>query len=343
MSLLSGLLGPAIRVASGAAAAYDTGKARSAQADQEGILQRYGIQHQQQQDQIQQVVRDRQAQMDAVKQKLMEAQTSNEGVKTQLDQYKLTHPEIDPLSPEGVTARTGLEHDKIDYDRTHGYHAPPPPAFESVPGATPDGKPANIPFNKRTGTYNPGASVGGRPPAAGGAGNDINKARLSAAGQQIANADDEMTKFEDDVRGKRAQLDALSLELARTAMANGTGSAVAMSALARHNPRLAAYVRSASEAATAERMITPRGGSNAMMQAEKILMQAGAGGNDQLIDQARAYRKTLRHAMPVDQQEGTEDPNQISNADYWEQLVNGGMSEADATKKVQARSGSVSQ
>lgn len=207
--------------------------------------------------------------------------------------------------------------------------------FTTVQSVDESGKPVWAIVNTRTGQIQQ-TSTAAKPTGQGGAQGEMNHARIAAAGAQIAHADDDMTAFEDQVMAGKAALSGTTLELARKAMSADFGSAMAYQILVKKNSAVAKYVRSAKEAATAERMITPRGGSNTLMQAEQALMSAGAGGDSTLINQARAYRQTLRHALS-NGAEQTPVGGAVSDADLWEQYVNQGFTSAQATAKVQAR------
>jgi hypothetical protein len=191
--------------------------------------------------------------------------------------------DVQPSAIPGTPEWRDAEIAKAKIGAQYGYHPP-----RNIDPLSPEGQAAQI------------AVAQGKPKAGGGSQAEMNHARLAAASQQIANADDAMTAFEEKVKTGQVALSSTTLELARKAMSSDLGSATAYGILARHNPEVAQYVRSAKEAATAERMITPRGGTTTLMNAEQMLMSAGAGGNPQLIEQARAYRKTLRHALSPD-------------------------------------------
>lgn len=110
-----------------------------------------------------------------------------------------------------------------------------------------------------------------------------------------------MDRFEQNVLDGKAQITALQLEAARFAMSGGKGSAIAEDRLAKGvpgvmppNPALLRYVRAAKGISGAVREITPRGGSNLMMQMEQALAGIGPAGTDaESIGQVQTFRNDI--------------------------------------------------
>lgn len=161
MGLLSGLLGPAINVATNAMATHEGAEANAAAT-------KIAFARQQQQDEIQRVLRERQEQSAGLRDQLVQAQIGDTQEQALDRQYTREHPKpvpIDPYSPEGLAARQQLEHDKIDYDRTHGYHAPIQGSYDPVQ-MTQDGQPITGVIDHHTGKVVP-SGFGGKPTATG--------------------------------------------------------------------------------------------------------------------------------------------------------------------------------
>jgi len=124
-------------------------------------------------------------------------------------------------------------------------------------------------------------------------------ARASSALNLLESNNRRMEQFESDVLAGKAQVTALQMEAARIAMSGQPGAALAESQLAKGvpfimpaNAKLLQYVRSAKGIAGAVREITPRGGSNLMMQMETALSGIGPGGVDaESIEQVREFRR----------------------------------------------------
>ena len=124
-------------------------------------------------------------------------------------------------------------------------------------------------------------------------------ARASSALNLLESNHRRMEQFESDVLTGKAQVTALQMEAARIAMSGQPGAALAESQLAKGvpfimpaNAKLLQYVRSAKGIAGAVREITPRGGSNLMMQMETALSGIGPGGVDaESIEQVREFRR----------------------------------------------------
>jgi hypothetical protein len=132
-------------------------------------------------------------------------------------------------------------------------------------------------------------------PVAGGGLAGANQSRIATAQQLSEDADKLMTAYEDQLLAKTKNISPQASALAKVMLAGGaTASAAAEYALNKLDPELAQYARAAKEMATAERLITPRGGSNSLMHAEGVLSQAGPGANQALITQARNFRKAFR-------------------------------------------------
>lgn len=168
--------------------------------------------------------------------------------------------------------------------------------YSAVPGVDPaTGRPTVYRLNSLTGEV---SSSGVERPApsgaAGSAAGQLTQARMQTAAQQAASADADMSAYEDKVLRGEAAFTSTDAYLAKQMLHGGPGtSTMAEASLNRKNPDLAAYVRGAKITSSAERMITPRGGSNALMGAETLLSGAGPGANAKLIAQARGYRRSL--------------------------------------------------
>jgi hypothetical protein len=119
-------------------------------------------------------------------------------------------------------------------------------------------------------------------------------AQIAVAQQQVQTADADMRKFEDELLSGRRTISAKGAAAAKLALRGGPiSSTAAETGLDVFDPDLARYVRSALAVATAERLITPRGGSNAMTQSEALLSKAGSHPDSAQVAQARAYRQAL--------------------------------------------------
>jgi hypothetical protein len=124
-------------------------------------------------------------------------------------------------------------------------------------------------------------------------------ARASSALNLLESNNRRMEQFESDVLSGKAKVTALQMEAARIAMSGQPGAALAEAQLAKGipmvmpaNAKLLQYVRSAKGIAGAVREITPRGGSNLMMQMETALSGIGPGGVDaESIEQVREFRR----------------------------------------------------
>lgn len=178
------------------------------------------------------------------------------------------------------------------HEQQHNYDVQHPvPSYSTTTILSGDGTPQVGTVNKRTGQV---ASSGQRAPIPGGARGAMAMTQLETAGGQAQDADKLMRAYEDQVLAGKAQFGVLDMVLAKHAL---KGSVAADAALNKSNPALAGYIRGAKAVAAAERMITPRGGSNALMSAEQMLASAGTMANPALIDQARNYRGRLVHGL----------------------------------------------
>jgi hypothetical protein len=119
------------------------------------------------------------------------------------------------------------------------------------------------------------------------------KTALNLLGSNIKSMD----AYEDQLLSNKESFNFAQLEAARLAASGKPGSAAAEAALAKMGTGGAAlyrYVRSGKAIANAVREITPRGGSNAMMQMEIVLSGIGPAGIDpESISQVRAFRNDL--------------------------------------------------
>ena len=128
----------------------------------------------------------------------------------------------------------------------------------------------------------------------------MGKTRASTALNLLETNTKIMKQFEDDLRDGKLQMTGVQLEAARKALAGTPGSAIAEEALNKgnllidKNPALLRYIRAGKSIATAVREITPRGGSNALMQMEFALSGIGPGGTDpESLAQVDAFRNDL--------------------------------------------------
>ena len=97
-----------------------------------------------------------------------------------------------------------------------------------------------------------------------------------------------------------------------------------MGILNARNPRLANYVRGAKAIGVAERLITPRGGSNYLTQTESALSGVGAHAPVSAIDQAAAYRQALVDGLAahgVDSAPAAKSLPNETRQQMWDRLV----------------------
>jgi hypothetical protein len=128
----------------------------------------------------------------------------------------------------------------------------------------------------------------------------MGKARAATALNLLETNTKIMKQFEDDLRAGKLQMTGVQVEAARKALAGTPGSALAEEALNKgnflidKNPALLRYIRAGKSIASAVREITPRGGSNLMMQMEIALSGIGPGGTDpESLAQVDAFRNDL--------------------------------------------------
>lgn len=255
---------------------------------------------------VQQIQMLRQQKEDALKQSLGEstisknnAEIGNYQSEAQDRTWQQQHPKIDPNAPDVLTRKQqlGIEENtqKIKDENRFGYHAPVFGSYEQVQSVDSTGQPIVSVLDKHTGAIAPTTTKGKPLPGkAGGAAADRTTAQLETAAGQATLADKGMTAYEQRVLSKQASLNPLAMHLARSAIAGSTTAEATLNTL---NPELASYVRFAKQVASAERMITPRGGSNALAQAEAMLSGAGASGTPDQIKNAREYRAALIHGL----------------------------------------------
>lgn len=224
---------------------------------------------------------------------LQAAQAGNYQSEVQDRTYKQQHPTIDPNSPEVFARKQAMETQKIKDENQFGYHAPVFGSYEQVQSTDANDKPIVSVLDKHTGTVTP-TTTRGKPLAAAGGMADRTRAQLETASGQAALADQGMTAFENKVLSGQMTLNPLAMRLARAAVGGSTAAEATLNTL---NPELASYVRFAKQVASAERMITPRGGSNALAQAEALLSGAGASGTPDQIKNAQQYRGALIHGL----------------------------------------------
>lgn len=170
-------------------------------------------------------------------------------------------------------------------------HLPPAPAQFTFPtGTDANGNPIVLRGNTHSGQLD--RTDIGRP--ATGQAEGRTQAQLSVAVNQAQQADKVMRAFEDQLLAGKRTISSHAAAAAKLSMTGGAlTSTGAETALNEMDPDLATYVRAAKAMSTAERLITPRGGSNYLTQAEAILSAAGPHANAAQIEQARAYRQAL--------------------------------------------------
>lgn len=155
MAGLLDFLSPALNAAAATTTAYGEGQDAIARARQAQVIQAIQLRQQQQKD--------------ALTAALQRAQLGNLQSETSLRQYQMDHPKpqpIDPLSPQGIAARTQMQHDQIDYSTQHGYHAPQHDTFQFVQGTDAQGNPIVLSGNTHTGALVP-TGQHGRPVSSG--------------------------------------------------------------------------------------------------------------------------------------------------------------------------------
>jgi len=159
----------------------------------------------------------------------------------------------------------------------------------------------------------------------------MGKARAATALNLLETNTQIMKKFEDDLRDGKLKMTGVQLEAARKALAGTPGSAIAEEALNKgnflidKNPALLRYIRAGKSIASAVREITPRGGSNLMMQMEIALSGIGPGGTEpESLAQVDAFRNDLLmgvrtgvEAMTGKPSGGTEGGKSAMSAQEW--------------------------
>jgi hypothetical protein len=186
---------------------------------------------------------------------------------------------------------TGMSAEDANNQARNEFGAAPPSQFSFGTGEDDQGNPVIVRRSTKTGTVTP-TGVKAVPP--GGQGGARTKAQVATAQNLVASSDKIMTAFEDQMLGGQRNISAHASALARIALSGaGWQSSVAEAALNELDPELAGYIRASKQVSTAERMISPRGGSNYMTQAEAMLSAAGPHANKPLILQAREYRHGL--------------------------------------------------
>jgi hypothetical protein len=152
----------------------------------------------------------------------------------------------------------------------------------------------------------------------------MGKARAATALNLLETNTKIMKQFEDDLRDGKLQMTGLQLEAARKALAGTPGSAIAEEALntgnliLKKNPALLRYIRAGKSIATAVREITPRGGSNALMQMEFALAGIGPGGTDpESLAQVDAFRNDLLMGVRSGVEAMTGKPSDGMSAQEW--------------------------
>jgi hypothetical protein len=190
---------------------------------------------------------------------------------------------LDPLSEAGIRAATHKTVAEKQALRAAGLDRE---NIRVLQGVDAEGKPTFVEYNVDTHTGRP---IGDLAPK-GSTANARETAQLAVATGQATDAHALMTAFENKVLAGQAKLAPEDVALAKSALG---GSTLADYVLNKKNPDLAQYARGAKMISGAERMITPRGGSNALMNAETFLSGAGAGATPAQIRQAQAYRARL--------------------------------------------------
>lgn len=224
------------------------------------------------------------------------ALTNYRKAQTEKLNYDLAHPKPERLpEPKIVQDEQGnmIAVDPTTLKQTplgiKGYHAPAS-QFSFPTGTDAQGNPIVLRANTKTGAVE--RTDVGRP--AGGQAGAREAAQLDVAKNQAAQADAQMRKFEDEMLSGRRTISATAAATAKIALTGGAvTSAAAEAALNKLDPDLAMYVRSAKAISVAERLITPRGGSNYLTQTEGMLSGAGPHANAAIVNQARQYRQAL--------------------------------------------------
>ena len=228
-----------------------------------------------QQQRAQQMARERQAALDAQNADLHRAQMRN--IDSEIKARETPKPD-----------QVAIHKAERDYDIAHPL--PQTPSYTFPTGTDEEGKPIVLRGNTKTGTLE--RTEIGRP-ATGQAG-QREAAQISVAQNQVAEADKIMRAFEEKLLSGERTIGTAEAAAAKAALAGGPLlSTISESAVNKMSPDLAGYVRAAKAVASAERLITPRGGSNALMQAEGMLSGAGPHANADLVRQAQEYRHAL--------------------------------------------------
>lgn len=172
------------------------------------------------------------------------------------------------------------------------YRAEPQDHYTAQTITDADGNQHIARFNTKTGELKDtgvGAKAGGQ-----GGSSDAMNTRVEVALAQAGPAHQLMSQFEQDVLAKKASVGPTEIAAARTILhGDPIKSSLAETYLNGTNPRLLEYVKAAKAMAVAERLVTPRGGSNAMMGAEQMLAGVGANPTPGQMQQASQYRQSL--------------------------------------------------
>jgi len=215
-----------------------------------------------------------------------DATTRYRGAQADKLNYDMAHPKpVAPVlgSPEYLKAQTDIETMRAGL-------RPAPSQFVFPTGTDTQGNAIVLRGNTKTGEI---ARTDIGRPATGQAG-EREAAQIAVAQNQVAEADKIMSAFEDQLLSGKRTIGTAESAAAKIALGGGPLlSTLSESAINKLSPDLAAYVRAAKAVSSAERLITPRGGSNALMHAESMLSGAGPHANADLVKQARNYRKAL--------------------------------------------------
>jgi hypothetical protein len=186
---------------------------------------------------------------------------------------------------------SGLSAEDANTQARNEFGAAPPSQFSFGTGEDDQGNPVIVRRSTKTGTV---SNTGVKAVPAGGQGGARTQAQVQTAQNLVASSDKIMTSFEDQILAGQRNISAHASALARIALSGaGWQASVAEAALNELDPDLAGYIRASKQVSTAERMISPRGGSNYMTQAEAMLSAAGPHANKNLVMQAREYRHGL--------------------------------------------------
>lgn len=316
MGFLDGLLSPALTVATQAAGAYQGAQTQADIERQKQAIQAVTLQRQQHESEINNALHQAQAtlagantikaQRDANTLRLgdpgyagaMGAVAGAQAMgKLPADlELAVTKGKIDRATAEAIQrmrSNTSIQVANIGQAGEDRRFKP----FTFLQSVGADGNPVYATGNGQSGQITPTnvrakAATGGG--VGGGAMAERGAAQIGVARAQAEQANSDMIEIEDGIASGKIHIDPAGFYLAQKAMAAKPGAATAAeTALNTSYPDLARYVRAARAISVAERLITPRGGSNAMTAQEAALSGVGPGGDKKQVQQARNYRHAL--------------------------------------------------